>query len=249
MFDLEKDLKEQCDIRNSEIGELNKVDGINCTHCLNKGFVASIINQYVVINDCTCKKERTMFHAIKKSGLGQRFKDNSFETYVIHDKDDKRVKDSVENYMKSENKSWLVLSGQVGSGKTHLAIAVSRWFMEQGKNVKYFAFAKDFERLKKNMLSGFTDTQEKAQRDFAELCEVDVLLIDDFLKNNRDADATFDLIDYRYANNKITIITTEYNYLDMFSKSEAVTSRIKEMCGSYWIDNPKNIARNRRLSK
>lgn len=234
---------------NTVLGNLDKQDGIQCEKCLNRGY-SYVKNEvgYLAVRNCGCMLKRRAAINFKKSGLSKRYENNTIDNFTTNEPWQKIMKDTALAYLESATDEWLVLSGQVGSGKSHIAVSVSKILIENNKEVRYLNFAMDYRSLRKRLMSGFSDVQFKAQKEFEELCNVEVLFIDDFLKLFENAEETFDLIDYRYANGLKTIITTEYGYNAMLQRSEAVASRIKQMTtDKYWLDIAKDTKKNRRL--
>ena len=71
----------------------------------------------------------------------KRFKDCSFDNYIIKNDEQQKAFNKVCEYIKNSDikKSGnnLILSGSVGTGKTHLAIAVIRYTIEYGEKTDY----------------------------------------------------------------------------------------------------------------
>ena len=66
-----------------------------------------------------------------------------------------------------------------------------------------------------------------------------VLLIDDLFKGNitpSDINIIFEIINYRYFNNKPIIVSTEKYKSDLLKIDEAIGSRILEMCDKFNIE-------------
>ena len=71
----------------------------------------------------------------------KRFKDCSFDNYVIKNDDQQKAFNKVCEYIKNSDikKSGnnLILSGSIGTGKTHLAIAAIRYTIEHGEKIDH----------------------------------------------------------------------------------------------------------------
>lgn len=129
-----------------------------------------------------------------------------------------------------------MLQGQVGSGKTHLAIATCNKILEKYP-VKYMSYTKDIHDLKFNM----TDT-EFYNKKISEYRSIAVLFIDDLFKGFEKGDYSkaraelrimYDIINYRYDNKKAMIITTELTIEQLLNIDEALGSRIIEMTNNF----------------
>lgn len=93
-----------------------------------------------------------------------------------------------------------------------------------------------------------------------ELCDTDVLYIDDLFKTGgdrstdkatptpADINLAFEIINSRYIKNSITIISSERSLEEITSISEAIGGRINERCGDYRINIAKDKNKNYRLN-
>ena len=85
-----------------------------------------------------------------------------------------------------------------------------------------------------------------------ELAEVEVLIIDDFLKGidkSRQGSAlkiAFELINRRYNSRKATIISSEFQLGDIEQLDKALHGRIKERCGKFSLNIKNEENRNYR---
>ena len=238
----------RCEIFNETEGSMNKVDGINCKVCRNKGYIYVIKNNEIVTKECGCVKQRKIMRMIIDSGLKEDFEKLTLASYLGKEKWQKMVKDIAADYIKNHQSKWFVISGQVGSGKTHICTAISGELIKQGYEFKYFAYAREMPRLQKRMKSGYMDVKEEAEREMERLMRCKVLYIDDFMKT-KDIDNLFELIDYRYSQSDlITIISTEKNHNEMANIDEAIASRLVERSGKYWVSVGKETGRDQRLN-
>jgi DNA replication protein DnaC len=126
----------------------------------------------------------------------------------------------------------MALLGQVGSGKTHLLMAVSNNLLSKGIQVRYFEFVEEFNDLK----SDFNRFKKKIDR----LKEVEVLFIDDLFKGREhptafEATQMFGIINYRYLNKKPILISSEHTIDSLVEIDEAIGSRIFEMCHDFIV--------------
>jgi len=251
-------IQEQCDFRNEMIGDRNKYDGIECSKCLNRGFI-HVVNAYdeIVHEDCICKSQRKIALTIKKSGLEDNFKRYTMDNYNITQPFQQDIKTKALKFIKEHSKKnalgnvieqWFYISGQVGSGKSHICTAIASELIKQGYDFKYLDFAHEMSRLTTELRSGYPDVREKTEKEFDYLCNVKVLYIDDFMKTSDDKHL-FDLINSRYGkNNLITIISSEKVFDKHEIGYEGLPSRIYERCGQeYYITLGKDINKNYRL--
>lgn len=224
-------MKNQVDMINATIGKLN--DGVNCKKCLNKGYYETIDGVYIESHTCSCMKQRRINRQIKDSGLSDSFNKLRLDNFKTDKEYQKHAKEQAIKFI--ENPKWFVMSGQVGSGKTHICTAISKALIDKGYDFKYMSYAQDMPRITSRMNSGYIDTKQSAEREYDALKQVQVLYIDDYLKTFN-SEKVFELINHRYSENLITIISTEKTLEEQLKLDEATASRIFERCNGYWIN-------------
>lgn len=117
---------------------------------------------------------------------------------------------------------WLILRGSTGSGKTHLAYAVAREALADGRPV--------FAHTVPDVLGLLRSTLDLGQFDavFSDLCQVGLLVLDD-LGAERETDwATeqlYRLVNYRYAKRLPMVVTTN---VDLGVVDGRIASRLTE---------------------
>lgn len=245
---------------NASEGELNE-DGYDCRICRNKGFVATVEYQdyckcYNTIHvPCKCQKTHAALNRLAKSGLKDVVKRYSFDSYEATEEWQKQMKDTALAYIKDNNDKWLLMSGQVGSGKSHLCTAVAVQYIRDGHDVKYMSWITDTNILKAKM---------KDHQEYNKMIEgymtADVLYIDDLYKAGKDDNGNvkaptaadikiaFEILNYRYNNvGMTTIISSERTLQELCDIDEAVGSRIAEKAKGYCVTIKRDNARNYRL--
>lgn len=144
-------------------------------------------------------------------------------------KEVQRAADIVESYIRNrlwERDRWLVLSGTLGTGKTHLASCVHDAVIRAGRTA-VFVTAPEV------IGSGVGADDELGKHKFDMAANADVLILDD-LGVEHATQWSFsrvgELIDFRYRRRAPTVITTNLR-LSEFAKryGERVTDRIGEM--------------------
>ena len=236
----------QVDTYNSTVKEPQ--DGYNCTACKNRGYFA-LINAAgdFALRACTCNNVRTQIRNASNSGFGDMLDKYTFEAYEAKETWQKTVKQDAIRYTEQKELSWLYIGGMSGAGKSHICTAAATKILKQGKVVKYVLWRDIYRK-------GETYKFNADQYDefMKELGDVEVLVIDDFLKNidiNRQGAAleiAFDLINRRYNSNKATIISSEYHLDDIENLDKALCGRIKERCGSFVLNIKNEDNRNHR---
>tara|TARA_B100000686_G_scaffold114515_1_gene122036 strand:- start:9396 stop:10061 length:666 start_codon:yes stop_codon:yes gene_type:complete len=163
-------------------------------------------------------------------GIPSKFKEATFDSFKTSAKNSERSKnyaktvamDFVKNFGNDDR--GLVLSGEPGLGKTHLAAAIiKKLIMEKGADCKFV----DFFQLLSDIRHGYS-------QDVSELSHIlpylqsRVLVIDELAKG-RNSDWEHAILDqvisYRYnTNDKTTIYTSNYN--DRENETKKIDSKI-----------------------
>ena len=110
-----------------------------------------------------------------------------------------------------EPQGWLTLVGQTGTGKTHLAAAITRERVAQGDSVHFAVVPDLLDHLRRAY-----GPNEPASYDevFDSLREADLLVLDDLGAHSTTAwaqEKLYQLFSYRYLQRKPTVITTNVN--------------------------------------
>ena len=248
---------------NDDIGHLNEEDGINCPICKNKGYIYIIDEEgYEKYKTCECMKKRKIFQKLNNSGITKEtLKKYTFDNFKENDLWQTNLKKRVIEYTHriiNGNKEWLVISSITGSGKTHLCTAT---FQEIIKNTtlngEYILWNDFVSKIIPMSKSFYEDISNKYEETLNHICNIDLLYIDDLLKltdnkyNNDAISLLYKIINHRYINNKITIISTEYYPQDLENVDMAIVGRINEKCdfGKWWLTVKKDPNRNYRMKK
>ena len=229
---------------NSVEGDLNEIDCIECNKCLNRGYITIPIDDvHTNIVDCECKKKRDTYISLRNCGITMnelnRF---TFDNFNIEKKWHKTLVDYCKEYLQelsNGNDYWFILSGQSGSGKTHLCTAI---FQEAIKTKScrglYMMWNTEIPNLC-NLRRSFNDEEYREQIKIYK--DVSILYIDDLFKldgrlKEDSLSIAYEILNYRYLKNKITIISTETTK-DQFKLLDiAISGRCAEKCGKYWFD-------------
>ena len=171
----------------------------------------------------------------KNSGLPKRFKRKTFENYERGDNfiAYKKAEEFAENF--PDINKGLLLVGPVGTGKTHLAAAISNKLISRLYSV-YFGNTTDIMSFIK---STYSKDAEMTEGEAIELMteKVDLLVIDDLGKENETENTLsvlYQIINKLYETEKLVVITTNFNSSDLARKlgerGPAMVSRITGMC-------------------
>lgn len=247
---------------NLKEGELNLIDGIDCPICKNKGWIAKVDkNGWDYLVDCECKKQRKTISRLNNCGISKDMLEHyTFKNYICDDNWQKNIKQKFIEYCKeiSEGKkSWLYYGGISGSGKTHLCTATFQRLIKSNMQGHYMLWNRDIPSILALEKSSYDDNQIKYAEKIKFLETVELLYIDDFLKLNEikynisSLSLAYKIINSRYINNKITIISSEYLVSKLAELDLATYGRIREKCamGKYMIDCGEDSSRNYRKRK
>lgn len=164
------------------------------------------------------------------SNLGERFSNRTFGNF------DPRKDQNAFNICRSyandteifnKKRNGLILMGGVGSGKTHLAAAVSNTLIDRGIPVLFGTYSEQLEKIREE----FDKTGQK--KHLSMMKNTPMLVLDDLGKERKNAwtqQILFDVVNYRYEHLLPIIITTNFDADGLANHCEsAVWSRLYEM--------------------
>lgn len=187
----------------------------------------------------------------KSSGINADMCKHKFSNFEVWNEVSKTAKDTAIAYyndfdeIRGKRRNSILFCGQVGSGKTHLSVALAINLLQQKIKVVYMPYRDVITKIKQNMLD--TEYYYKVISNYQK-CEV--LLIDDLFKgkiNESDINIIFEIINYRYFNFLPIIVSSEFTIDRLLAFDEGVGSRIYEMCKDYIIEIEKDMHSNYRL--
>jgi len=188
------------------------------------------------------EQKRRLEVLFKQSRLGGRFRNASFDTFVVSNETRNVftvMKDYAENFREKHKNTSILLFSNPGSGKTHLASAVINHLVKNGISA-IFCVVPD---LLLQIRSTFNDASTSEARILNGLAECQLLILDDLgsetHKSSEDwsSEKIYQVINRRYSDNKATIFTTNCNLEGLYNKLGRRTfSRMVEMCASHMYD-------------
>lgn len=224
-----------CDNENAREGSLT---GYDCRICRNKGRILSLLENEIVEQECSCMETRRSLKRIEKSGLGESIKSLTFDTYIATESWQKQAKSVAQRYSTEGMGAWFFIGGQSGSGKTHLCTAIAGKLLNEGKALKYMLW-----RVESTKLKSVVNDIDEYERMIDELKNTEVLYIDDFLKTQRgtaptpaDVNLAFEILDHRYVNRLMTIISSERLIGEIIGIDEAIGGRIFSMSKLFGVE-------------
>lgn len=202
-----------------------------CNKCRDLTF---IINDGVA-TPCECRAVKEAKDILRKSGISEEFRNKRFNNfnYTIENQVYEAYKEAymyTKNFksLEKERCNSIMFMGQVGSGKTHLSLAIANELMDSGVGVVYMSYREVITRLKQNIMD-----EVYYHRVMGKYKNARVLLIDDLFKGKiteSDINIVFELLNFRYFNKLPVIVSCEMDVNRILNIDEAIGSRLVEMC-------------------
>lgn len=157
---------------------------------------------------CICRIKADWERQVANSGLGHRVKRDTFDNFIADNPELTRNKKLAYYWAKNLPTNVLLLAGNSGTGKTHLASAVAGELMKTHGIIPKLAL---YNEIVDSAKGTYID-ERKANELIYQHVEPKCLLIDDFLKakfSDHDHNVLFRIINERCDKGKLTIVTTE----------------------------------------
>lgn len=176
---------------------------------------------------------------------------NTLESYKVSSTETQEALNKTIDYIAnfSTDKS-ILFCGQVGSGKTHLALAIVKELMSVTP-ILPFIYVEELGTLKVLRNSFNAEERLKYDEKIKACREATVLLIEDLFwgkVGDIELQIAYDIINYRISNNKATIITTELTREQLLELDEALGSRLIYMCKDNIVEFSHNMRNNFRIN-
>ena len=207
-----------------------------CVKCRDMTF---IIDDGIA-TPCECRALREAEDILRKSGIGREFRNKRFDNFdfsrsMATMEGYKRAMDYENEFLNIENGrcNSIMFLGQVGSGKTHLSMAICNELMDRGISVIYMGYRDCLTSIKQNMLDSVYYNKVMNRYKNAR-----VLFVDDLFKGSitgSDVNIMFEIINYRYLNGLPLIVSCEKSIEEIINIDEAIGSRLYEMSCDYAI--------------
>ena len=197
-----------------------------------------IIQDDGTAKECECRSLRIAEEKLKASGVSEEFRNKTFNNFNYEKNLEvmeafMKAKSYSKNFdnIKETRKNSMMFLGQVGSGKTHLAMAISNSLLDKGIGVIYMPYRDSITNLKQSIRDA-----ENYQREINIYKNSQTLIIDDLFKGKiteSDTNIMYEIINYRYFKNLPIIVTSEKTVDDLIEIDEAIGSRLYEMSKNY----------------
>ena len=228
--------------------------GYECPICGNKGYVADLHNDGSIYTDrlvtrtCNCAKVRKGIAHLEKMGLLEAVRGSNIKDFHAQEPFQQEMKQTVQDFLKHGNGAWLYMGGQPGCGKTMLCNYAYGRLLDAGYDCWYMSWTEESMTLRR-----YTNTPGTFEKHAYPLTHVEVLYIDDFLRGTAptaaEIKAAFNIINARYREHRITIISSEWLLDDVDQLDQGIGSRICEMAGSFVVNVLPDLAKNYRTKK
>ncbi len=208
----------------------------DCPDCKDRGILTRVDENGVEWSKtCKCVELRQARRILQQSGMSDLQRTSTFQNYLTYNEPElARARNTAVTYyqqfldIEKSRYNSIIFAGKVGTGKTHLGVAISVSLMEMRVPVIYMPYRNAITALKQNIMD-----EKGYAREMNKYLNTRVLYIDDLLKGQpteSDRKILFELINHRYNNGLPMIITTEVRPEELIAFDEAIGSRILEMC-------------------
>jgi DNA replication protein DnaC len=204
---------------------------------------------------CDCRAARRSTRMIQQARIPQRYADCNIANYITNQSNSslaqakRDARRFIEMYPLETDGKGLLFTGNIGVGKTHLAVGVLQSLIaDRGAHGIFF----DYRDLLKNLQNSYERKVDQTEQDIlGPVLKADVLLLDEFggsKPSDWASDTIAHIINTRYNERRSTIITTNYPNLPAAATverdawaamrqdtlgdriGERMRSRLQEMC-------------------
>lgn len=209
---------------------------------------------------CDCQKVRAAERRIKQSGLEKEIAEKTFKNFSTETDWQKKLKETAiaygEAYFEAKKNGdkipWFFVSGEPGSGKTHICTALCGAFLKREVSVVYMQWVTDSRRLR-----SLVNDAEAFDAEVQPFIDADVLYIDDLFKQpshselrvtDAEGRVIFEILNRRMMENKATIVSTEWYLEDELMAFDAGTfSRAYMLAKNFTVSIERGMDKNYRL--
>ena len=198
-----------------------------CPHCNGSGWEPA--EEGAKVRRCRCLGSARVERLLAEARIPKRYEHCDLESYLPNDESQKKAKIFVQRFLDKypQIDVGLLFLGNCGVGKTHLAVALlKRVIIDKGDGGIFY----DFRDLLREIQASWNSVAQASELEVLRpVLEAKVLVLDELGANKPTEwvrDTIAHIINCRYNDKKLTILTS--NYLDTPAKQgeEALTDRI-----------------------
>ena len=187
------------------------------------------------------ERKKNMERLYTLSGMSSRLRNYNFENYKVCNENKTayfKAKKYVADLLAGNKSNSLFITGNIGTGKTHLAASIANELIKNGQPVIFGTLINLLTEVK----DSYSIDGEYESKIINKYSKIGLLIIDD-LGKERPSEWTleklFTIINNRYENNLPVIITTNYNREKLrerlacnknYEIADSIISRLYEMC-------------------
>jgi DNA replication protein DnaC len=182
-------------------------------------------------NEIIKKRQNDIF--LKMCDLPPKSEQLTFKSYEVYPEVKDAYTAAVRMVRPDGNLEWLTLIGGVDCGKTHLAVAICRVWIAQGKAAKYAYVPIMLDELRSGMGADGVNSYDYR---FNVYCSVPLLVLDDLgVQSSKPwvQEKLDTIVDYRYMNQLPLVVTSNLTLKEM---PERIASRLQRYGKSLVVD-------------
>lgn len=204
-----------------------------CDRCGGSGWVIVEKQGLSAARRCDCAARESAARSLERARIPANYQDDSFDNFSLRDSPELRlIHTQLHGYVRDFpncDPPGLLLIGEPGCGKTHLAVAVLRRLIDNGFDGRFVDYQMMLERIRASYdpLSG-----EPAREAFEEALDCGVLLLDDLGAHRVSGwveDTVTSIITWRCNERKPLIATTNLPDPDMSAVTGHQTTLIERI--------------------
>lgn len=226
----------------------------DCPRCGGTGYVL----EGDTAKPCTCLRDRRAARALLAAAIPPRFLSKTLDSFEARARPQRAILDVARAYVsgftprtldpRATSFNGLLLMGGVGSGKTHIAVAILRAVVERGFSGRYCNVVDLLDDLR----ATFEPNAPQSGMEIIDgVVAADLVVLDDLGAEAPTGwvhDRLYQIINRRYEESRPTLVTTNLTLDDLDRQvGPRITSRLCEMCQK--VDFPDQDYRKRQLAE
>lgn len=213
----------------------------NCTQAKEYWKEQDEFERIKLLTKLEIERKKNMERLYTLSGMSSRLRNYNFENYKVCNENKTayfKAKKYVADLLAGKKSNSLFITGNIGTGKTHLAASIANELIKNGQPVIFGTLINLLTEVK----DSYSIDGEYESKIINKYSKIGLLIIDDLGKerpNEWTLEKLFTIINNRYENNLPVIITTNYNREKLrerlacnknYEIADSIISRLYEMC-------------------